>query len=209
MTPSIQIDQFGHYNGVSHAVEFLETLSAVAADGDYEVCAARVLPFEVRLKREVGPSGAVFETHRVAENTLDTGDMRRRISPARDCVTIGVDANRRGADEAAPAQAFVEQEPSCRIRRNADLRRDHMDASSKSPQRFHQRSRANITPAPFTDVPGNGCYKLEKLHNSRDPLAAHPAAACWFPGLFCTTDFTGPGVAMKRGRRQEPRTSAG
>src|SRR6185437_2812441 len=32
---------------------------------------------------------------------------------------------------------------------------------------------------------------------------------CWFPGLFWAVDFTGPGVAIKRGRRQEPRTTAG
>ena len=42
----------------------------------------------------------------------------------------------------------------------------------------------------------------------QSPLVANPAVLCRFPGLFLMTDFTGPGVAMKRGRRQEPRTIA-
>src|SRR5215467_16025635 len=42
------------------------------------------------------------------------------------------------------------------------------------------------------------------------PVSSAPSiqrSAGWFPGLFLATDFTGPGVATKRGRRQEPRTT--
>lgn len=58
------------------------------------------------------------------------------------------------------------------------------------------------------DVASTAFYELEKLHSLRDPLWIYLAFCVSASGLFLTTDFTGPGVAMKRGRRQEPRITA-
>lgn len=85
----------------------------------------------------------------------------------RERVAIRVDPNRGHAAEAAPAQAFVEQEPSCCIRRRADLWRDHIDLSPTPPKRLRERPCADITPTAFTDVPRNSGYEVQKLHSAQ------------------------------------------
>ena len=67
------------------------------------------MPFlQFCLKGEAESRGPRFEPQSIAENTFNAGDVWGRIPPAGDCLTIGIDADRRSAAEPAPAQGFVE-----------------------------------------------------------------------------------------------------
>src|SRR2546423_14862163 len=100
MTPCVQIDQFRNYDRVFYAIEFFKTFGTVPAYRDDEIGPARMLCLKPSLQRHAGPCGAGFETHRVAQNSFNAGDVGRRIPPAGDGVTVRVDADRGGAGEA-------------------------------------------------------------------------------------------------------------
>ena len=126
---------------MSYAIEFLKTLGAVPAYGYHESGSARVLGLKPRLKRHAEPRGADLERDRIAQDSLYARDVRWPILPARDGVSVGVDANRCITIELTSTQCFIEEQTCGGADGRSFPRRNHDHIQPKPAKSFRRSIR--------------------------------------------------------------------
>src|SRR5262249_7873385 len=129
-----------------------------------------MLGFKPRLKGHAHPRDAALKRDGVSENSLDARNVGRRVAPAADGVSIGVNANGRISAEPLPAQCFIKEYTSGCIDRRNDTRGDHRHIRSEAAKTFNQVASSDVTSAAAADIPRNSRDELQMIHGRPTPV---------------------------------------
>src|SRR5262249_865775 len=168
--PGVEFYQFRHDHRVLCAIKFFQTLGAVPAYRYDQRGAARMLGFKPRLKGHAHPRDTALKRDGVSENSLDARDVRCRLAPAGDGVSIGVNANSRISAEPLPAQCFIKEYTSGCIDRRNDTRGDHSHTRSEVAKTVNQGASSDVTSAAAPDIRGNSRDELQMIHERPTPV---------------------------------------